>query len=60
MLYEERKNNQEKSKELSDKTRRNTVNEFEKESTSVFKKMKSIFSKKQDKKRTIKQTELFI
>ena len=36
------------------------MNEFEKENTSVLKKMKSIFSKKQDNKRKIKRTELFI
>ena len=50
LLYEERQNNQEESKGLSEKTRRNIVNEFEKENTSVLKKMKSIFSKKQDEK----------
>lgn len=45
-LNEERQNNQEESKGLREKTKRNTVNEFEKENTYVLKKMKSIFSKK--------------
>ena len=49
-MYEETQNNQEESKELSEKTRRNIVNEFEKENTCVLKKMKSIFSEKQDEK----------
>ena len=56
-MYEETQNNQEESKELSEKTRRNIVNEFEKENTSVLKKMKNIFSKKQDEKEQLsKQT----
>ena len=47
IFYEERQNNQEELKELSEKTRRNIVNEFEKENSSVLeKKKKSIFSKK--------------
>ena len=45
-LNEERQNNKEESKGLREKTKRNTVNEFEKENTYVLKKMKSIFSKK--------------
>ena len=56
-MYEETQNNQEESKELSEKTRRNIVNEFEKKNTSVLKKMKNIFSKKQDEKEQLsKQT----
>ena len=51
IFYEERQNNQEELKELSEKTRRNIVNEFEKENSSVLKKkMRSIFSKKRDEK----------
>ena len=54
ILYEERQNNQEESKELNEKTRRNIVNELEKENTSVLKNMKIIFSKKQDEKEQLR------
>ena len=49
-MYEERQNNQEESKESSEKTRWKMMNKFEKEISSVLKKMKSIFSKKQSEK----------